>query len=191
MQTIVGLKEISDKVSDAYDRPARLYPGLLVLSPIAVLIVCLYGEDKLLIWSATAVAASCGGAYALCRIARNAGQRLQRGLFEEWGGAPTTQLLRHGNKHFDVHTKERFHKALSKAIGKKMPTSSAEESDPSSADEFYRAAAAWLINHTRDSKKFPLVFKENVAFGFHRQRLGTSSRRHWRSSRVFDLGLRL
>lgn len=172
MRTAVGLKEISDKVSDAYDRPARLYPGLLVLSPIAVLIVCLYGEGKLLMWSAITIAVSCGGAYALCRIVRNAGQRLQSELFERWGGAPTTQLLRHGNNHFDVHTKGRFHKALSKALGKKMPTSTAEDADPASADELYRAAAVWLINHTRDSKKFPLVFKENVAFGFHRNALG-------------------
>ena len=168
----VGLREISEKVSDAYDRPARLYPGLMVLSPVAVLIVCLYGQEKVLMWGAITIAASCGGAYALCRIVRNAGQRLQSGLFEKWGGAPTTQLLRHGNKHFDVHTKERFHKALSKATGKKMPTSSGEAADPSSADELYRAAAAWLISHTRDSKKFPLVFKENVAFGFHRNALG-------------------
>jgi hypothetical protein len=168
----VGFKTISAKVSDAYDRPARLYPGLMVLSPIAVLIVCLYGQEKVLMWGAITITAACGGAYVLCRIVRNAGQRLQSGLFEEWGGAPTTQLLRHGNKHFDIHTKERFHKALSKALGKKMPTSSGEAADPSSADELYRAAAAWLINHTRDSKKFPLVFKENVAFGFHRNALG-------------------
>ena len=133
-------------------------------------------------WSAITIAASCGGAYALCRIVRNAGQRLQVGLFDKWGGAPTTQLLRHGNKHFDIHTKERFHKALSKAIGKKMPTSSAETDDPLSADELYRAAAVWLINHTRDAKTFPLVFKENVAFGFHRNALGL---------RFFGIGIAL
>jgi hypothetical protein len=54
MQSGADLREISEKASDAYDRPARLYPGLMLLSPIAVLVVCLYGQEKALMWGAVA-----------------------------------------------------------------------------------------------------------------------------------------
>jgi hypothetical protein len=166
------IKKIRERIWDVYDRPARLYPGLIALSPLAVMILCLYGQQRVLVSSLIMLAASCGCSYALMRIVRNAGQRLQNSLFVSWGGAPTTQLLRHSNNHFDIHTKERFHKALSKGIGKKFPTPATEASDPLAADELYRAAAVWLIGQTRDAKQFPLVFKENVAFGFQRNVLG-------------------
>lgn len=168
----MGMRDITEKFSDSYERPARLYPALMALSPLAVLIVCLYGQDRLLLSSAVTAVASCGGAYVLCRIARNAGKRLQDDLFVKWGGAPSTQLLRHADKHFDIHTKERYHGVLSKGIGKKMPTPQGETADPAAADELYRAGAVWLIGQTRDAKTFPLVFRENIAFGFHRNALG-------------------
>jgi hypothetical protein len=167
-----GIENISARVLDAYDRPARLYPGLIALSPIAVMILCVYGQHRILISSVITVAASCGCAYALARIVRNAGQQLQASLFSAWGGPPTVQLLRHSNGHFDAHTKERFHKILSKGLGKKMPTVAGEANDSFAADELYRAATVWLIGKTRHAKKFPLVFKENIAFGFQRNMLG-------------------
>ena len=170
-----GIDKVSKLVPDAYDRPARLYPGLIALSPLPVMILCVYARHEALVSSLIALAASCGCAYAMMRIVRNAGQRLQVSLFDAWGGAPTTQLLRHSNRRFDVHTKARFHKALSKGLGKKMPTAAAEMDDPLAADELYRAASAWLISQTRDVKKFPLLFKENIAFGFHRNALGIRS----------------
>jgi len=144
----------------------------MIMSPVAVLVVALYASEKALIWGGVALVASCGGSYVLSRAVRDAGKRLQDELFKKWGGAPVTQLLRHRDQHFDAHTKERFHKALSKGLGKKMPTAASETADPAAADELYRAAAVWMINQTRDAKRFPLVFKENVAFGFHRNSVG-------------------
>lgn len=167
-----GIGKFTGGVSDAYDRAARLYPGLIALSPIVVMIPCVFGQQNVLLSSLTTLAASCGCAYALTRVVRNAGHRLQPLLFSAWGGAPTTQLLRHANEHFDVHTKDRFHKTIAKGLGKKMPTAASEKADPQAADEMYRAAAVWLIHQTRDARKFPLVLKENAAFGFHRNAFG-------------------
>lgn len=168
----MGLNDFVGKFIDPYDRPARLYPGLLVFAPVAVLLVCLYGKDNILTSSILSVLGFCGVAYALSRIARDAGKRLQDDLFQKWGGAPTTQLLRHRDSRIDIHTKERFHSIISKGLGKRMPSPESESADPQAADELYRAATMWLIDKTRDKKTFPLVFKELVAFGFHRNVLG-------------------
>jgi len=159
-------------LSDAYDRPARLYPGLLVVLPLAVLLAGLYGTTHNPASVVLPVLGFCGGGYLLGRLSRDAGKRIQDRVFAKWGGAPTTQLLRYSNAVFDEHTKERCRNALSKGIRKSFPTREAEQLDPVAADELYRAGTTWLIGQTRNTKLFPLVFKENVAFGFHRNCLG-------------------
>jgi len=166
------LTTIFSKLFDPYERQARLYPGLLVVAPAATVFMCLTTPDKL--WSSTLVSllVGCGTAYALGRVARDAGKRLQDRLFSKWGGAPTTQILRHSNSVIDAHTKDRYHKVLSKGIGKSFPTQESEMTDPQAADDLYRAGTTWLLGQTRDTKLFPLVFKENIAFGFQRNTFG-------------------
>jgi hypothetical protein len=159
-------------LSDPYDRPARLYPGLLVVLPLAVLLAGLYGTTHNPASVVLPVLGFCGAGYLLGRLSRDAGKRIQERLFVKWGGAPTTQLLRHRNTVFDEHTKERFHNTIAKGIGKSFPTREAEQLDPVAADELYRAGTTWLIGQTRNTKIFPLVFNENIAFGFHRNCLG-------------------
>jgi hypothetical protein len=164
--------ESLSKLLDPYDRQARLYPSLLAVAPFAVVYVCLFGTDKIFTSTVISILVSCGLAYALGRLARDAGKRIQDGLFIGWGGAPTTQLLRHSNTVLDIHTKERYHAVLAKGLGKQLPSKDQESSDPAGADELYRAATIWLLGQTRDTKRFSLLFKENIAFGFHRNALG-------------------
>lgn len=167
------LQDFSKMFLDAYDRPARLVPALLAITPIPVLIVCLFDSANVIGTSVVSVLGYCGVGFGLARFARNAGKRKQDELFAKWGGAPTTQMLRYSNKHFDQITKERYHNVLSKGIGHQLPaTLQDEQANPEAADDLYRAATNWLIGQTRDQKKFPLVFKENIAFGFHRNALG-------------------
>ena len=49
-----------------------------------------------------------------------------------------------------------------------MPTKDEEASDPAAADHVYSAGTKLLINKTRDVKKFHLVYKENVQYGYCR-----------------------
>lgn len=168
----MGLGEFVDKLIDPYDKQARLYPGLIVFIPIAVLVVFLYGGQNFLASSLLSILGFSGAAYLLASSARNAGKKIEDRLFATWGGKPTTQLLRHSDHRIDKHTKERIHLILSQKIGKQLPNLEQETSNPSDADELYKACVVWLINNTRDVRKFPLVFKENIAYGFRRNMLG-------------------
>lgn len=49
-----------------------------------------------------------------------------------------------------------------------MPTADEETENPLEADQAYEAATKLLIAKTRDTKKFPLLYKENVSYGFCR-----------------------
>jgi hypothetical protein len=46
-----------------------------------------------------------------------------------------------------------------------------ENEDPTAADKSYTSAVKWLLEFTRNTKLFPLVFNENVYYGFRRNTL--------------------
>jgi hypothetical protein len=52
------------------------------------------------------------------------------------------------------------------------PTAEQEADDQAAADTFYEACGTWLRANTRDAKKFPLLFGENVGYGFRRNLFG-------------------
>lgn len=168
----MGLDGILEKVTDAYERQARLWPALLALLPLIVLVELMYASEVSLISNAILVASSCGGLYLMTNICRDMGKRLEPKLYETWGGKPTTQLLRHKDKTIDDVTKRRYHAFLAGKINEPFPDLEKEIADPASADSVYQSAVRWLLNQTRDTEKFSLLLKENIAYGFRRNALG-------------------
>ena len=120
------------------------------------------------------VAVSCGGFYLTTNLSRELGRRLEPKLFLQWGGKPTTQLLRHRDKTIEAVTKHRYHSFLADKIHVTFPDKEQEASNPDGADEIYQSGVRWLLNHSRpeDGKQFGLIFNENVAYGFRRNALG-------------------
>ncbi len=168
------LDDLVAKVTDAYERPARLYPALLALLPLLALIMLLYGPRATALTGAVTIVVSCGGLYLMTNLCREFGKRLEEKLYREWGGKPTTQLLRHRDTNIETVTKRRYHSFLSGKINVAFPSKDQEASDPAAADDVYQSGVRWLLNHSRpeDNKKFDLIFKENVAYGFRRNALG-------------------
>jgi len=157
---------------DAYERPARLYPALVCLIPVVAVAVGVHGAALSLSSSLVTLVASFGGLFLLMSISRDMGKRLELSLYSEWGGKPTTQLLRHRDATIDPVTKKRFHDFLGKHIDNTFPTAAQEAANPAAADELYQGGVLWLLGKTRDKTKFPFVFKENVNYGFRRNCLG-------------------
>ena len=94
-------------------------------------------------------------------------------LFERWGGLPSVAILRHRDARIDAITKNRYHKHLSTLVkGTKPPTPNEEGDDPTKADQVYTAWSSYLRVHTRDTKKYPLVFQENISYGYRRNVCG-------------------
>lgn len=160
------------KIVDTYDLRARLFPGLLVLLPIAVFFYSVFGQKNPFFGATISLIIACGGPYALASIVRTRGQRAQERLYLLWGGRPTTILLRHRDKRLSTHTKKRYHELIAAKFNLEVPSLEQEQEDKSKADSVYTAATDQLIALTRDSKKFPLVFKELVAYGFNRNGYG-------------------
>jgi hypothetical protein len=168
------LDDIVAKVTDPYDRQARLYPALLCLLPLLALIAFLYAPNVSALTGVVTLAVSCGGLFLMTDICRELGKRREERLFTEWGGKPTTQLLRHRDNTVDSVTKRRYHAFLAAKISATFPDAEQEKADPAKADDAYQSGARWLLDHTRPDagKQFDLLFRDNVTYGFRRNALG-------------------
>jgi hypothetical protein len=155
------------KIFDHYSLRACLQPALLTLLPAALAVIAWTGPSRPWMSALWALFGTAGGTYFLAILARNQGKQFEQRLWQSWGGAPTTQLLRRSGQANPV-LRERWHKCLAKLVGKAFPTAQEEVADPTVADQLYEAGIKLLINKTRAGKKFPLVYKENVQYGFCR-----------------------
>lgn len=166
------LSDLVAQVSDPYERKARLWPALLALVPLFVAVAAMYGTRASVFSSAVALGIACGGLYLLAQITRDRGKKLEERLFNEWGGKPTTQLLRHRDPTIEAVTKSRYHAFLGRKLGQSLPTAAQESADPDAADDAYQSAVRWLLSQTRDRERFRILFEENIGYGFRRNALG-------------------
>jgi hypothetical protein len=168
----VTIDEIT-KLFDSYGRKARLYPAILAITPViwtcAAIFPGLFTDGPMHL--AITTIASIGGVYWLSAIARSCGKSLEPKLIHEWGGLPTTILLRHRNQTIDTYTKIRYHQKLSTLAGIAMPSATEEAADPADADQRYQSTIKRLLE-ARRAPEYELVHKENASYGFWRNLLG-------------------
>lgn len=154
---------------DAYARRARLAPAVLAGLPALVLLAA----GAVAPTRTASIVALVLGALGLviCGAVRDAGRAIQRDLWASWGGPPAVQRLRwHGPDDHDVVA--RRHAQLAQILGEPLPTEDEEASTPKAADRRYEYAVEALRELTRPTDQYPLVFAENVEYGFRRNCLG-------------------
>lgn len=152
---------------DSYDRKARLAPALLAVMPFLSAAIFSF-ENVALVGRLASLLIAVGGLWLLIDLSRALGRSKQQQLFAKWGGTPSIQLLRHSDSSIDPHTKARYHKCLQAKAKVRVPTPVEEAANPSGTDALYDSALQWLLQNTRDKKRFPLLATENATYGFRR-----------------------
>lgn len=163
------MEKILDLVTDPYERKARVTPSLLVVLPILIPLVFHFGVKNATLTAVLSLIGGCGVIYAGASISRGRGKKIEEKLVRQWGGMPSTIVLRHRDTFFDSVTKRRYHADCVSKLGIKMPTTEEEIADPAVADDIYLGVGRRLRELTREDKK--LLLKENIAYGFHRNML--------------------
>ncbi len=156
---------------DTYSFRARVLPVYLTLAPVVLLLAVLVPEGLKLPLGGAAALVFVPISFFLSQVGADFGKRLEKGLWSKWGGPPTTRFLRHGNHEFNEVTRGRVHDKL-RGLGLHVPTREEQDQNQRAADAHYESCTEELIRRTRDTKKFPLVFKGLTEYGFRRNLLG-------------------
>lgn len=165
-------------LKDEYRLNARLRPAFILLLPAAIAlglaIVSFSRGWALLLRTASgtilAVATNIGLMIALEQFVRGEGKRKEVDLWAGWDGPPTTRMLRHRETELSTPVqRRRLHDKLKELLPTvQLPTKAKENKDPKAADDVYEECVRYLRVATRDEKKFPLILKENIQYGFAR-----------------------
>ena len=164
----VGMTKANLDFSNEYSRNARLKPALLVSLPLATLAVGYGLKSSIMLGALFGPLAAAGFTYLLAHLTRDFGVRKQVELFRSWGGKPSVTKLRHRDVSLNPHTRARYHEKAAALLGKRMPTPAEEAADPVAADSLYEAYSNVLLERTRDTKWFRLLFEELISYGFRR-----------------------
>jgi hypothetical protein len=159
-------------IIDQYTYRARLMPAFIMLAPVSILLYILFPDSKNLwpTWLSVIIASS--STFLLAEFVRERGKRIENNLFQFWGGIPSVSIMRLSTSWLDSHTMGRRRQRLQDLLPEvALPTLDTEIKNQLEADEIYMAYTKYLISRTRDIKKFPLLFKENVSYGFRRNLL--------------------
>jgi hypothetical protein len=160
------------KFLDTYTLKAQAIPAMLATAPAIALVIALVlstSSSMSKIFSTSIIAVL---VVAIADLGRRLGKKKEPGIYAKLGGMPSVVMLRHRDSTFDPATKARYLAFLGRQIKGKPPTDTEEIAAPGSADSFYGRCGTWLREHTRDTRKFRLVFVELVTYGFRRNLYG-------------------
>lgn len=166
------MEAILRKFTDPYERKARLYPALLALLPVIALIALYTDWLTFDVENALYITVAAAGLFWLTGKTRDLGKAIERRLVAEWEEMPSVTLLRHRDTVIDRYTTQRYHKAAAVLADVSLPDPTDEKNNPADADERYRSVTSALLSKTRDTSQYPLLFKENINYGFWRNLRG-------------------
>lgn len=152
-----------------YNLRARVQPILVAWLPFLAMPLVL-DPDASFDWTAVRwLALYFVFATLLVQLGRDRGKRLEKKIYKDIGCKPSMAMLRHRDSRIGQHTKKRYVAFLDKNIQDlRLPSPDEERNSPGPSDEKYRSAVVWLLAQTTNRDQFPLVFEENINYGFRR-----------------------
>jgi len=160
------------KIFDAYSLRARLFPAIIATAPALAALVLLISWKSFELSNVIAIVAILVLFFAIADFARSRGRAIELRLYSELGGKPSITMFRRNDSTIDDGLKERYRVFLASKLGVAIPSAEVECTNQAAADAFYEQCGVWLRQSTRDTKTFPLLFNENVTYGFRRNLLG-------------------
>jgi hypothetical protein len=158
-----------EKLFDTYSLNARVKPAFLVFFPVVISLFVLYEPSRSWGGASLTLIISFGIISFAANQMSTRGNIIQEKLFKKWGAAPTTIIMRHSDVRLDKYTKNRYTQRLEALVNNFSAVSLEQElANRDDADQMYRTATNYLREHTRDTKKYTLIFNENISYGFSR-----------------------
>jgi hypothetical protein len=160
---------------DQYEIRARMAPTAAVFSPLFFAFFCVVlgvtGSWPASLGALAAVALVL--TYVLSSVPRQLGKRIEPGLWETWGGPPTTRRMRWRDGTLDDGTKRRLRERAEGVSGVNLSSEEEEERDPDEADERVSRAFEQVRAAVRKEDPEGVWAKHNAEYGLYRNLLGS------------------
>lgn len=160
------------KFFDAYTIRARVFPAIIAAIPALAMLILLVSWTGLALSSGIATIGLLIILYMFSDFARSQGRKIEPRIYELQGGKPSVTMMRRADTSLDTDSKDRYRAFLASELTHTAPTAAEEEQNQAGADAFYEQAGTWLRENTRDTKKFSILFNENITYGYRRNLLG-------------------
>lgn len=157
---------------DQYDRNARLNPALLTLLPAFLFVFVWFPVVWTQLGAIAVFVVTCGVLFALARLARKAGQNVERKLGNRVGRLHTAALISLADDRLPQIMKATCRSYIERHSKRTLPTLDDEAGNPEAAQEDRLLAIRWLLEHTRPQAETALLINENISYGFARNLLG-------------------
>ena len=159
--------------ADPYTFRARIQPALASILPLGFVMFALLPDSPFFVTALFGILGTAGGTALGSHWSRDPGRKKQQHqLWARWGGPPATRRLRHRQTTGDDPNDPELREQVEIWYGRPLPTQEEENANPEQADERYDQAVNALIQATYDTARFPLVFAENINYGFRRNLWG-------------------
>lgn len=160
------------KLFDAYSLRARLFPAIVAAAPALAALALLISWKSFGLSNLIATLGILVLLFAIADFSRSRGRAIEGKLYAEHGGMPSITMFRRNDATLDAGSKDRYREFLARTLSTVAPTVQEENADQGAADAFYGQCGNWLRQNTRDTKKFSILFSENITYGFRRNLLG-------------------
>ncbi|MDP1655123.1 MAG: hypothetical protein Q8K91_08640 [Hylemonella sp.] len=160
------------KFFDVYSIRARLFPAIIAAAPALAALMLLISWKTFELSNVIASLGILVLLWAIADFSRARGRAIEGKLHAEHGGMPSITMFRRNDPTIDAGSKDRYRAFLADKLGVAAPSPADESADLTVADAFYSQCGNWLRQNTRDTKKFSILFGENVTYGFRRNLLG-------------------
>lgn len=155
---------------DKYTIKARLLPAVTAILPLFFLLASYLNFNEDLLGNAIVLfLSSILSVFLLSNWSRSFGKKVEEKLLKDWGGLPTTQLLRFSDNTIDDIEKMEVHRILRENLGVNLPSKEEELKDRYTADNKYNVAINKVRELTRDDH---ILLNDNIYYGFMRNSLG-------------------
>jgi hypothetical protein len=167
------------KLFDAYSLRARLFPAIIAAAPALAALTLLISWKTFGLSNALSTVGILVLLFAIADFSRARGRAVEKILYAQHRGMPSIILFRRNDPTINAGSKDRYREFLSGKLGVAVPSPEEESANQDGADAFYSQCGVWLRQNTRDTKKFPILFGENVTYGFRRNLLGVKALALW------------
>ena len=161
---------------DAYDLKARVLPAAVVGSPLMTLgaAACFSLFDVGAKSISSAAVIGLGVLYAFSQlVVRGAGADLEKQLWLDWDGAPSTRTVRWRDNTLGRDLKQRIHERVEQKFSVKLASEPDETANPDAADTVINDAFRQVRVLLRHKAPKGLWFVHNTEYGFLRNVLGS------------------